>query len=238
MSEDKNVYASSRRHFKHCILNEPFPKNLIMAVHESLEMNVTEDQLLSVPYALSKLEERERSVLLLRYKEGCTLDEIGSRMGVGGTRIQQIESRALRDLRHPRIHQMIHYGLDEYINRMKNREREEGYKSGYAKGYEKGLADSNDGTVTPGKSIRIADLPVESLCIGVRLANALHEAGYHHLSDLLALSEKQVKHNPHVNTAQRKQIASGLMRYGLKDTSWDEYLTFEQKYGPKKETKE
>lgn len=55
--------------------------------------------------ALSCLSKRERQIIAERFglEDGRerTLEEIGEKLGVSGTRIQQLEYRALRKLRHP-----------------------------------------------------------------------------------------------------------------------------------------
>jgi len=59
---------------------------------------------------IAELTPQEQRVLELRFglKDGrsCTLEEIGSEMGVTRERIRQIEARALRRLRHPRRKKM------------------------------------------------------------------------------------------------------------------------------------
>jgi len=54
---------------------------------------------------LGQLNDREREVLALRFGledgQGHTLEEVGQRLGVTRERIRQIESKALRKLRHP-----------------------------------------------------------------------------------------------------------------------------------------
>lgn len=68
------------------------------------------------PYALWKalddewFSDKERKVLTLRYRDGLTLEKTGEVFGVQRERIRQIQARALRKLRHPRLSR--HYRLD------------------------------------------------------------------------------------------------------------------------------
>jgi len=52
---------------------------------------------------LEILPPRERKVLELRFLEGLTQQEVGERLGVSRQRVDQIEKRALRRLRHPAV---------------------------------------------------------------------------------------------------------------------------------------
>ena len=60
-----------------------------------------------VEQVLNQLTERERRVLQLRFglEDGHsrTLEEVGKEFGVTRERIRQIEVKALRKLRHPRL---------------------------------------------------------------------------------------------------------------------------------------
>ena len=51
--------------------------------------------------ALSTLNRRESKVLHLRYKQGLLLEEIAEKFDITIERVRQIESKALRNLRHP-----------------------------------------------------------------------------------------------------------------------------------------
>ena len=68
------------------------------------------------PHALRKalddewFTDRERKVIELRYKDGMTLEQVGNVFGVQRERIRQIQAKALRKLRHPRLSR--HYRLD------------------------------------------------------------------------------------------------------------------------------
>jgi len=66
--------------------------------------------------ALSRLTERERRIIVLRYglEDGQfrTLEEVGREFGITRERIRQIEAKALRKLRHPSCSRMLRGYLD------------------------------------------------------------------------------------------------------------------------------
>jgi RNA polymerase primary sigma factor len=70
-------------------------------------VDATSNQLLKeqLCFILDSLSERERAVLEMRFGlkdgEGHTLEEVGQKFGVTRERVRQIESKALRKLRHP-----------------------------------------------------------------------------------------------------------------------------------------
>ena len=73
------------------------PHPLELASHELLKSQIGD--------ALSKLTERERKIIVLRFglEDGRfrTLEEVGREFGITRERIRQIEAKALRKLRHP-----------------------------------------------------------------------------------------------------------------------------------------
>lgn len=48
---------------------------------------------------MNRLNDRERTIINLRYWQGLTLEEVGLRINLGKERVRQIEARALRKLR-------------------------------------------------------------------------------------------------------------------------------------------
>jgi RNA polymerase sigma factor for flagellar operon FliA len=48
---------------------------------------------------ISKLPEREQAILILYYEDGLTLSEIGEALGVTESRISQIHTKAVLQLR-------------------------------------------------------------------------------------------------------------------------------------------
>ncbi len=81
-------------------------------------LEVASQQLLrtQIVEALSKLTERERKILVLRFglEDGKfrTLEEVGREFGITRERIRQIEAKALRKLRHPVYSRQLRGYLD------------------------------------------------------------------------------------------------------------------------------
>jgi RNA polymerase primary sigma factor len=81
---------------------------LELASHELLKSQISD--------ALSKLTERERKIIVLRFglEDGRfrTLEEVGREFGITRERIRQIEAKALRKLRHPSYSRKLRGYLD------------------------------------------------------------------------------------------------------------------------------
>ena len=78
---------------------------LVQFVTESFvtEAEVGRNLVAGLREVLEILSPRERKVLELRFLEGLTQQEVGRRLGVSRQRVDQIEKRALRRLRHPAV---------------------------------------------------------------------------------------------------------------------------------------
>lgn len=94
-----------------------FPINLILDIfnEESECENIPADIEGTVEYIISRFDPRVRKVILGRYKEGKTYEQIGNEFGVTRERIRQIEARALRQMRHPKCRNLLSIGIAEYI---------------------------------------------------------------------------------------------------------------------------
>jgi RNA polymerase primary sigma factor len=100
-------------------VGEEEDSELSMFVEDTLSpapAQITQDNLLreKIEQVLATLSAREARIIRLRYGlidgEACTLEEVGRRFGLSRERIRQIESKALRRLRHPcRARQLREY---------------------------------------------------------------------------------------------------------------------------------
>lgn len=88
--------------------DEAQPAPLEVASHQLLRQQLEQ--------ALSRLTERERRIIMLRYglEDGRfrTLEEVGREFGITRERIRQIEAKALRKLRHPSCSRLLRGYLD------------------------------------------------------------------------------------------------------------------------------
>jgi hypothetical protein len=80
-----------------------------------------------VRLCLDSIPEREKKVLEFRFVYGLTLADIGIIFDVTGSRIREIEARALRRLRHPKYTRMVIDPQDYKIIDEENRKREAEY---------------------------------------------------------------------------------------------------------------
>jgi RNA polymerase sigma factor (sigma-70 family) len=67
------------------------------------EEAITADRASIVTSMVKRLTKREQQAINMRYVEDLTYAECGERMKVSSGRVQQIEAKALRKLRHPRL---------------------------------------------------------------------------------------------------------------------------------------
>lgn len=88
-------------------MHEQWPYNMLFEIwgdHEikSPLMSSTEQGLcVAVMYALDTLSEREKDILLRKYRDGMTFRAIGDALDRTSTRIAQIHNTAIRKMRHP-----------------------------------------------------------------------------------------------------------------------------------------
>lgn len=76
----------------------------------------------SVEYAMLALNDKERNILYMRYKDGITLLKCGEKMNVSKERIRQIQAKAIRKLRRFPNNYYIKYGKTETEKILKNLE--------------------------------------------------------------------------------------------------------------------
>lgn len=94
-----------------------FPINLILDVFntESECENIPADIEGTVWYIISRFDTRVQRVIIGRYKEGKSYEQLGKELGVTRERVRQMEIRSLRQMRNTRCRVLLSLGFAEYI---------------------------------------------------------------------------------------------------------------------------
>lgn len=77
-------------------------KELVSPI-EAIELSFDFELKIAVQKLLKTLNNQQRTVIILRFFGGYTLEEVGEVLSVSRARVQQVEARALRILRHPTL---------------------------------------------------------------------------------------------------------------------------------------
>lgn len=209
-----------------------YPQNLLDDIFEGLDFKpkeITHDIYLGISYALVTLEERERTMILLRYEQNATLEKVGNRYGLSGERARQIIHKAIRKLRHPSRFQIINEGFQGYI-----RHREQSYyKSGFNDGYNKAKKDLFNAFT---KIMSLADeyktdnnitcnYTLEDLDLSLRSYHCLKRAGNNNISDLLKYeTEDDIMKIRNLGAKCAKEVAAKLFELGTINGAWRCFL--------------
>lgn len=152
----------------------PWPENLITEIGLEAVFGtesytaLNEDQLAGLEYALDQLKEKEKTAVILRYKEHKTFNETGDHFSVTPERMRQIIQKCIRKLRNPI--RLVYY-RDGYQGVLRRREEE---KRRIREAAEKnGLMETLNGI-----DIREAEF-------SVRTFNCLHRAGLNTLGQVV-----------------------------------------------------
>lgn len=215
----------------------PYPNNLIAAIrdtdpHELNEEYFSMDQLMGISVALSSLTEQEETMIILRYKHGATLDQIGNFYGLTNERARQLIHQALRKLRHPARYRLIDQGLRRYIENEAEKRSELKVSNllhlEYFRGYHDGIDAATISDDDKKKLIneKLLQTALSDLDISIRTFNTLSRANVKTLGDLLAYDSVdtiyKIRNMGHKSAVE---IAKLLSRYGICNDAWESFLT-------------
>lgn len=174
--------------------------------------------------AIDSLTSREQTVIRGYYQDRKTEREIAEELGLSTSRIQQIESHAMRKLRHPSRLAYIVYGNGYYIN--KKQEAEKITKTYAIQQAAKELERLNElieiksATLTNTKHVicnnaHFLDLSIENLDLTVRGYNCLKRAGIETVGELVTITEKDLMKIRNMGRKAADDIIAKLRDYGL-----------------------
>ena len=194
----------------------PYPENLYCAIFGvEFYREIPDDGL---DKALEILTEREKTLIQFRFKDGLTLVEVGDKFGVKQERIRQIESRALRRLRHPKQVQYLKYG-EEAIAEF-NAYQEETRKLVHEKRFAlmKQLQQQREEALLDAERANIENpfgLTIGELGLSVRAFNCLARAGFKTLSCISAKTKADLLRVRNMGAKSLNEIVEKLLDYGV-----------------------
>lgn len=208
---------------KNTTIEAPYPYNLIAEILPDGEFELLDDdQQDGLAYAIgNRLTKREQDMLLLYYRDGLTLEQVGAQNNVTRERVRQIVAKACRKLRHPSARYWIVKGY-----RIACGELEEKQKARWADEIEtlesmyvsrvsdlrKKISEvekksaSLDTLTTLNDAeafVQSLDEPIENLDLSVRSFNCLYRAG---LRTAGSICEKRMDELAQVRNLGRKSL--------------------------------
>lgn len=152
--------------------------------------------------ALNSLDDCEKIVILLRFKDRMTLTGVGEKLGVNSERVRQIEAKALRRLRHPsRAGKMI------AVNRVQFKELER--RNGYLK------AEIAQMKKTNCTAAEILSIGLEDMDLSVRAFNCLKRGGLNCVGDIASLSAPELIKVRNLGRKSFEEVINKLAEFGI-----------------------
>ena len=149
---------------------------------------------LACAFRAARLTEREEIILMRRYMDGQTLEEVGRQFGVTRSRIREVEVKALRKLRHPSSAKILKDGVEKYMTdymdslRQDADQRVEDFVRTWVEEHPDGHAASADELLAQDALDRSLTMTVEELDLSVRAYNCLKRAGCETVNDLVTMA--------------------------------------------------
>lgn len=155
---------------------------------------------------VSTLNERERRILEMHYRDGMTLENIGAREGVSKERIRQLLAKAVRKMKNPRfIKKMEVIPKSDYIELETK--------------YEALLAEREEPQEQPASEtmaeIPIRHTPIENLELSIRAYNCLKRAKKDTIGDVMDMTFTEMLHIRNLGRHSAEEIANRLAAMGL-----------------------
>ena len=151
----------------------------------------------SIAFVLETLKDRERSIVLMRYKDRKTFREIAEEYHLTSSRIQQIFAKSLRKLRHPSRKRVLEVGIEQVQKEKEDLKRQ-----------------FNERTMEQ------KNLTLEEYDITIRPYNCLKRAGLNDRNDVLCYIKERESESPpdallHIRNLGRKSAIEILEKLNI-----------------------
>ena len=221
--------------------NFEWPENIMTALGIALVDTPTPEQIKGVEHIIGLLKERERNILIKRYKEKQTLEAISKEMNISKQCVQMLVMHALRKLRLPeRIH-IAEEGIDALEECRRKKTKLKTLSKEYSEQIEKLIHDTTlfnlvlNGEPTEAyvkelkekaKQLEIdMKRDLSEMELTVVSYNALRRAGYSKIGDLAGITKEKLFKIRNIGTKSVKEITEALGKFGIdvKDNVKDNY---------------
>lgn len=167
------------------------------AVFGDKNIEIPLDSEKSIEYVLSTINDRERDILLLKYKDGWSLKEIGEKYAICGQRVGQIIAKALRKCRHPSRSKILLIGYAQAET--EQRLSEESFRKRICSG---------------------ENMKIEEYNLSIRSNNCLMRAGLNNRNDVLRYIKEHESESPpnallHIRNLGRKSAIEILEKLNI-----------------------
>lgn len=197
---------------------EEYPFNLLMDVFgdEPCMVMFPDDLEIALEFVLWRLAkdyERSVKILLMRYREHKSFDQIAAVIGATRERVRQIVAEMLRKLRHPSRLDYIRFGMTEMLVKREQNGYEKGYKDGFLDGQRDAKGENVHELTVPR-----ANIPLEDMDFSVRSYNCLKRAGVKSITDIAKMDFNQLIRVRNLGRKSMDEIIMKMREYGY-DTS-------------------
>ncbi len=180
----KEAKAEYDEKIKNLAIHTIFPFNVAYLIAEDSEKILFFSPELIYKAMNNNLNARQMDVLVCRYRDGKTLDEIAKKFGVTRERIRQCETRAIGRLSDPMVlNSMRAVSYTQYKN-LENR-----YEAvSYAYNHTPEQKDIEELV----KESAITEMPIEDLGLSIRTHTCLRRAGISTVGELIAKTQTEM----------------------------------------------
>jgi len=199
--------------------DEGWPINLLLEIGIVCTVKEAESIEENLLYVMDSLKERDKQILILRYKEGKTYEEMSEIIGVCHQRTQEIEHRILRNLSRPERIDVICNGKESVNSYLKHKDEFVDSLSQLKSDIqtireqiEEKPTTSND---TEATGTSIYEKPISYLGLSVRAYNCLKRSGLQTIKDLGDMTRDKLLHTRNLGPRTVEEIINKAREFGF-----------------------
>ena len=185
--------------------------------HSEIKINITQDRLNGIAYAVATLPEEGKQWIVLRFREGLSPEATAGVLGLTWEQEKKLEHRTVRKLWYTSRRDWILYGIEGNLKRTGEMLRAEGYE----KGYRKGVEDACGGKMSPDSDSAAFNIPVYALSVSSRVRHRLMQADFATVGDVLIADKFTILGIPGMGKQGRKEVVQALRKLGIWNTAWE-----------------